>query len=110
VVVQGGVFVSNELELVARYEGLWVASDFSQATYSANPYNRQTLNILTVGANWYFNKNQFKVSFDAGYGFNPVLFNTGLFGEAIGGANWRPSQTGEGAGEVVLRAQTQLLF
>jgi hypothetical protein len=110
VVVQGGVFVSNELELVARYEGLWVASDFSQATYSANPYNQQTLNILTVGANWYFNKNQFKVSFDAGYGFNPVLFNTGLFGEAIGGANWRPSQTGEGAGEVVLRAQTQLLF
>jgi hypothetical protein len=63
-----------------------------------------------VGANWYFNKNQLKFTLDAGYSFNPVLFNTGLFGEAIGGANWRPSQTGDGGGEVVIRAQTQLLF
>jgi hypothetical protein len=110
VVVQGGVFVTNELELIARYEGLWVASDFTQASYSANPFLPQSLNIVTVGANWYFNKNQLKFTLDAGYSFNPVLFNTGLFGEAIGGANWRPSQTGDGGGEVVIRAQTQLLF
>jgi hypothetical protein len=110
VVVQGGVFVTDELEFVARYEGLWVASDFTQASYSANPFLPQSLNLVTVGANWYFNKNQLKFTVDAGYSFNPVLFNTGLFGEAIGGANWRPSQTGQGSGEVVIRAQTQLLF
>jgi FtsZ-binding cell division protein ZapB len=110
VVVQGGVFVSNELELMARYEGLWVSSEFDPASYAPNPFNPQTLNIVTVGGNWYFNKNAVKFTLDAGYAFNPVRFQKGLFGEAINGANWRASQTGQGAGEVVIRAQTQLLF
>jgi hypothetical protein len=109
-VVQGGVFVTDALELIARYEGIWVISDFDPASYQANPFNAQTLNILTVGANWYLQKNRLKVTLDAGYAFNPLLFSSGLYGENTSGANWRPSQTGEGTGEVVVRAQMQLLF
>ena len=109
-VVQGGVFVSDSVELIARYEGLWVASDFDPASYQTNAFNAQTLNIVTVGANWYLEKNRLKVTLDGGYAFNPLLFAAGLYGEGTAGANWRPSQTGEGSGEFVIRAQMQLLF
>jgi hypothetical protein len=108
--VQGGVFVSDSVELIARYEGLWVRSNFDPASYQANAFNPQTLNIVSAGANWYIEKNRLKVTLDAGYSFNPLLFSAGLFGEGTAGANWRPSQTGEGAGEFVLRAQMQILF
>jgi hypothetical protein len=50
------------------------------------------------------------VTLDAGYALKPLLFSSGLYGENTSGANWRPSQTGEGTGEVVVRAQMQLLF
>jgi len=110
-VVQGGYFLTDSVELIARYEGLWVTSDFNEGgAYQANPFNAQTLNILTVGANWYLEKNRLKITLDGGYAFNPLLFANGLFGEGTAGANWRPSQTGEGTGEFVLRAQMQLLF
>lgn len=111
VVAQGGLFVADALELIARYEGLWVVSNANFAdSGGANALNAQTLNLVTAGFNYYFNKNAVKFTFDAGWAFNPVLFSSGLFGEAINGADWRSSQTGEGAGEVVLRAQMQLLF
>ena len=109
-VVQGGVFLIPELELVARWEGLWVQSGFDPATYAPSALNSQTMNIVTVGMNWYFNKNALKFALDGGYAFNPVLFQNGLFGENIGGADWRSSATGVGAGEVVVRGQLQLLF
>jgi len=41
---------------------------------------------------------------------SPVRFTQGLFGESINGADWRASPSGEGAGEVVVRAQLQVLF
>jgi hypothetical protein len=109
-VVQGGVFIVPELEFVARWEGLWVQSGFDPANYAPNALNAQTLNIVTLGLNWYFNKNALKFSLDGGHAFNPVRFQNGLFGENIGGADWRPSWTGQGAGEVVVRGQLQLLF
>ncbi|MFO0961665.1 MAG: porin [Phycisphaerales bacterium] len=109
VVVQGGYFLTDALELVARYEGLWVVSDNTN-TAQANALIDQSLNILTIGANYYFAKNAVKLTLDAGYAFNPVRFSNGLFGESISGADWRASQTGNGSGEVVIRAQMQLLF
>lgn len=110
-VVQGGVFVTDAVELIARYEGLWVSSDRTFASLGAvNALNAQTLNIVTVGANWYFKKNSIKLTTDVGYAFDPVLFSNGLYGESIAGADWRPTQTGDGTGEVVFRAQMQLLF
>ena len=108
-VVQGGVFLSNQLELIARYEGLWVVSDNQNPT-QANPLVAQSLNIVTLGANWYFNQNALKLTLDGGWAMNPVRFTQGLYGLGITGSSWRGSQTGKGTGEVVIRCQLQLLF
>lgn len=112
--VQGGFFVTDNLELIARYEGLWVTNGVTNAVVP-NALNNQTLNIVTVGLNHYFDKNQCKFTFDVGYAFNPVKFNSGIFGDNIGGAEWRSTlnaatSAGGGAGEVVVRSQLQLLF
>lgn len=112
--LSAGVFLTNELELVARYEGLWVTNGIVGAT-TPNALNNQTLNTVTVGSNYYFSRNQCKFSFDVGYAFNTVAFNTGLFGEGLSGLNWRPTLNaatgaGGGEGEVVVRSQLQLLF
>jgi hypothetical protein len=109
-VVQGGVFVTNQLELIARYEGLWVVSGASAFGSVSAPLLDQGLNIVSVGANWYFDKNAVKFTLDGGYAFDPVLFSNGLYGDNVSGTDWRATQTGQGSGEWVLRAQMQLLF
>jgi hypothetical protein len=112
--VQGGVFLTKELELAARYEGIWVTNGIRNAT-TPNALNNQTLNIVTVGGTLYFNRNQLKLTTDVGYAFNAVQFSSGLFGEGISGADWRPTLNaatagGGGSGEIVFRSQMQLLF
>ncbi|MFO0782897.1 MAG: porin [Phycisphaerales bacterium] len=114
VVVQGGVFLVPTFETTLRYEGLWVTNGVSNAT-TPNALNNQTLNIVTAGFNWYISKNTLKFSMDGGYAFNTVRFSSGLFGEGISGAEWRPTLNAATAqngapGEVVIRTQLQLLF
>ena len=108
-VVQGGVFVTDALELIARYEFLRVVSD-QQVSSVNSALSNQTLNIVTLGFNYYFNKNSLKFTLDGGWAFDAVQFSNGLYGEPIAGANWRSTSTGQGVGEVVIRAQMQLLF
>jgi hypothetical protein len=112
VVAQGGFFLTENLELIARYEGLWVTNGLGVTAVTPNALNNQTLNILTVGANWYFAKNSLKFTVDGAYAFNNVEFNTGLYGESISGNDWRSTvnASGRGRGEIVFRAQMQLLF
>jgi len=108
-VVQGGFFVADALELIARYEFLRVNS--GQAASDVNSaLSRQTLNLATVGFNYYFNKNDVKFTLDAGWAFDSIQFSNGLFGEPIAGTDWRGTGTGTGNGGVVVRAQLQLLF
>jgi hypothetical protein len=108
-VIQGGVFVADALELIARYEFLRVNS--GQAASDVNSaLSRQTLNLATVGFNYYFNKNDVKFTLDAGWAFDSIQFSNGLFGEPIAGTDWRATGTGTGNGGVVVRAQLQLLF
>ena len=112
-VVQGGFFVTSNMELIARWEGLWVDSDNNgivNGAFVPNALVAQTVNIVTLGGNWYFAKNAAKFTLDGGYAFNPIRFNTGIYGESLSGADWRASQTGQGTGEVVVRAQVQVLF
>ncbi|MFM8785862.1 MAG: hypothetical protein ACKOFI_12155, partial [Phycisphaerales bacterium] len=112
-VVQGGIFVTDSVELFARYEGLWVSSGndgMVGGKFVPNALVAQTMNAATFGVCWYFAKNAAKFALDGGVAFNPVKFDRGLYGESISGADWRPSETGEGAGEVVVRAQMQVLF
>lgn len=107
----GDAFIQKALGggAVARHEGLWVVSDNDKPTI-ANPLVSQSLNIVTLGANWYFHQNAAKLTLDGGWAMNPVRFGQGLFGQSVGGADWRASSTGNGVGEVVIRCQLQLLF
>ncbi|NBP51238.1 MAG: hypothetical protein EBU70_08685 [Actinobacteria bacterium] len=113
VVVEGGLFVTDSVELIAKYEGLWVNSGltgFTAAGFVPNALNSQTLGVVSFGVNQYFRKNALKVTLDGGWAFTPVRYTFGLYGQSIAAGDWRASQSGEGAGEFVIRAQAQLLF
>ncbi len=111
--VQAGVFLTDSVEVFARWEGIWVSSEndgIVGGVFVPNALVRQRINALTLGTCFYFAKNAAKFAVDGGWAMDPVNFTNGLFGESILGADWRSSSTGEGAGEVVVRAQLQLLF
>lgn len=112
-VVQGGMFLSEDVELMARYEGLWVnsgATGFSGGAFTPNALNNQTMNIFTLGLNKYFFQNALKFTIDGGWAVDPVGYNFGLYGQSIAAGDWRPSQSGSGAGEFVIRCQMQVAW
>jgi hypothetical protein len=109
VVVQGGVFVSDEVELFARYELGDTGTD--RFRVSEPGVELKTASVATVGLNWYIGGSKdLKWSTDVGLGFAPV----GDF--ASSGADWLgdgSSTAGEGStndGQWVVRTQLQLLF
>jgi hypothetical protein len=111
--VQAGMFVTDSVEVFVRWEGIWVSSEndgIVGGVFVPNALVRQRINAVTLGGCWYFNKNAAKFALDGGWAMDPVRFTQGLFGESILGADWRPSPSGQGAGEIVVRAQLQLLF
>jgi hypothetical protein len=110
-VVQGGYFVMNDLELYGRYEYGNSDSDKFRTFAGTTSANGETLSLLTVGLNWFpaGSKNRnLKWSADVGLGFSPIV------DWANGGADWRVDYTSSGgtgnSGQVVIRTQMQLLF
>jgi phosphate-selective porin OprO and OprP len=93
VLAQAGWFVSEDLELLARYE--WGRSDVA---------GESDLSIITVGFNRFFAGHRLKWSTDVGFGLNPVSATW-----AAPGAGWRADSPGK-SGQVVARSQLQLLF
>ena len=94
IVVQGGVFLTDDWEAFARYEyGDPDVSSFSD------------LSVITVGVNRYFHKHGLKWTTDLGYGLDAAQ---GAFGDQEG-VGWRDDMDGED-GQVVFRSQLQLLF
>jgi hypothetical protein len=107
-VVQGGVFVTDEVELYARYERGDTDTDKFR-TGSGGVATRGLDSILTLGANWYIGGNKdLKWSNDIGYAFDPI----GDFNSS--GADWLSDVNGldntTNDGQWVLRSQLQLLF
>lgn len=92
IVVQGGIFVTDGWELVSRYE--WGDSDTGEPP----------LNIVSIGVNRYFHRHSVKATVDVGYGLDEVV---NFWSSA--GANWLTDAPGR-KGQVVVRAQFQLLF
>lgn len=92
-VVQGGVFITEEIELFGRFE--W-GDDDTPGT--------DDLNLLTVGLTRFWNKHDLKWQLDAGYAFDAV---SGTF--ASSGAGWREDSSG-GDGQLVIRTQLQVSF
>ena len=91
-VVQGGVFVTDKWELFAQY--LWGDADGEAVD----------LRVVTIGVNRYVVYHRLKWTADVGLGLSEV----GGFWSSTG-AGWRRDRTGED-GQVVVRAQLQLLF
>jgi hypothetical protein len=78
--LQGGVFVSDDVELVARYE------DGDADTNAAT----NDFSTLTFGANWYMAQNTAKLGFNFGYAFDWVeSLGRRCFGQLACRRRWR---------------------
>jgi hypothetical protein len=112
-IIQGGYFISDTVEVFGRWE--WMNTQ-STSGNQAGPNiqfdgsnNAFVNNIGTVGMNWYLNGRNVKFTTDCGVSWNPVIFQTGLYGDNIAGANYR-QEGSAGGGQIVARTQLQLLF
>lgn len=92
VVVQGGAFLCESVELAARY--VWADADDGA----------ENLSVATLGVNWFIDGHALKLTCDAGYAFNAV----GPFWSSTT-RGWRTDAPGAD-GQVVIRTQFQLLF
>jgi hypothetical protein len=90
--VSGGVFVSDDIEIVARFENLDIDAPGTGSD--------RELNTLTGGANWYFAKNTAKLGLELGYAFDAVPTGAQY-------ANWTQSTDD---GQWVLRGQMSFSF
>jgi hypothetical protein len=91
--LQGGVFVTDNLEVYGRYQ--WGDPDTTGA---------DDLSVITVGFNRYFAKNKLKLTADISYGLESIDPSWLL---AIHGL--RADTAGED-GQVAIRTQVQLIF
>jgi hypothetical protein len=106
--VQGGAFVSQDMEIAARYE----YGDLRNG--SAAPAE----SILSAGLNMYFSKNRVKWQSDVGYSFDSLTATSGVNnqggGWAVSGTGWLPDNgTGTangGGGEWLVRSQFTVTF
>lgn len=108
-VVQGGLFVTNELEVFARYE--IGDTDTDKFRVSDTGIELEKNSIVTVGLNYFFGGNKdIKLTGDVGFALTPI----GDFNSS--GGNWLQdvsSTAGNGFtndGQWVIRTQLQLLF
>ncbi|MGQ0614864.1 MAG: porin [Planctomycetaceae bacterium] len=91
-VVHGGCFLTEKLEVVVRYE-------YADLDPLVPP---DTANILTVGANYYFQRHRIKLSGDFGYAFDAVPVTQKY-------TDYRRDTT-FATGQIVFRIQLQILF
>ena len=112
-VVQGGYFITETIEMFARWEWMSTANNGqnqSTVDIEQNQINPGAFvnNIGTIGANWYLTR-KVKFTTDFGVSWNPVTFQQGLYGQDIAGADYR-TEGSVGGGQLVFRSQLQLLF
>jgi Phosphate-selective porin O and P len=96
---QGGLFVTDDFELMARFE--WGDDD---------SIGSEDLMLLTLGFNWYWSKHQLKWTTDGGWAFDGVsnFFGTGNQDSTTVNTGWEPQ--GQDDDQLVIRTQVQLLF
>ena len=123
-IVQGGYFISSEIETFARWEWMETANEgynnvasnrgdntTTGPTANVNVFNAGKVNIATIGMNWFVHGSKnVKFTVDYGWTFSGNLwFNQGIFSQNVSGADYRVEPKG-GGNETVVRAQLQLLF
>jgi hypothetical protein len=112
VIVQGGYFLTDDMEAFGRYEWYETASQGGNqmvAPGTQGPLFAQQNTILTGGLNWYINKGV-KFTFDAGWSNAGILFTGGIYGSAVAGTNYQSTSNNAGGGQWVFRGQMQLVF
>jgi len=106
--VQGGYFITDDVELFTRYE---YGSLDASGSLMGIPYADNDLSAITAGFNWFFAKNALKFTLDYGISLN-TLGRPAYGFEGYGsnsGAGYREDVPG-GEYQWSLRAQMQLLF
>jgi len=112
-IVQGAYFISDTVELFARWE--WMNTQSTPNNVAGNDvafntaYDGFVNNIGTIGMNWYIKGRSIKFTSDFGVSWNPQIFQQGLYGDNIAGADYR-NEGEAGGGQIVARTQLQLLF
>jgi hypothetical protein len=108
--VQGGAFVSEDMEIAARYE----YGDLGTASTGGNV---PTESIISAGLNMYFSKNRVKWQSDLGYSFDALSATGGVNnqggGWAVSGTGWLPDSGPNNAsngGEWLIRSQFTVTF
>jgi hypothetical protein len=115
-VIQGSVFVSDQVELFGRLDGVQIDSVLLDPSgVNGFPTGEDTYYYYTVGANWYVIPESHAVKFTADVVF--TRSNSDTFDIGAGGQNstFYPDATvtgllGGADQEVVLRGQMQILF
>ena len=114
--VQGGYFISDNTELFGSWQWYETVNQSSGTNQSNNPmsggnnvFNAQMNNIFSAGVNVYLTKNV-KFTFDAGWAANGIVFQGGIYNQAVAGTNWQTAGNSNSGGEWVGRAQVQLVF
>ncbi|MBX3375083.1 MAG: hypothetical protein KF817_14725 [Phycisphaeraceae bacterium] len=113
-VVQGGWYVSDRVELFARYE-----YGHGEYPFPITASLTSSMQILTAGMNWYIDGHDLKLTTDVGVNLSRIGQNwaggSNTVGQSDFGApgditGWRNMQQFEDSVQVVFRAQLQLLF
>lgn len=102
-VVQAGVFVNDQIELFARYDGVFADSDYGNGLDDA-------FNTIGVGANYYVfaQSNAFKISADVQYFPDKVSKNALVTG--VSSSNNNALQFDSKGDQFAIRLQVQLVF
>lgn len=112
-VVQGGLFVSDTVELVGRFEygNADTMPNGEAPVVAAMPSNNgySVFNAVSVGVNWYIAQQRIRITTDVSYAFTGV----GAFADPV--ANFQRDGTNaagafDAHGQVLVRAQLQLMF
>ncbi|MFN9125646.1 MAG: porin [bacterium] len=96
----GGVFVSDGVELVARYE-------YGDLDGQATSITDNAFSAVTAGANWYFARNRAKLQGAFGYAFDPIV--SGQWTKEGASNNWLQDASGED-GQWTVQAQISVSF
>ena len=114
--VQGGYFISDNTELFGSWQWYETVNQNSGGNTSNNPsnegnnvFNAQMNNIFSAGVNIYLTKNV-KFTFDTGWAMNGIVFQGGIYNQAVAGTNYQTAGNSNSGGQWVGRAQVQLVF
>ena len=108
--VQGGYFISDNTELFASWQWYETVNQGGNGDMTDNNvFSGQMNNIFSAGVNVYLTKNV-KFTFDAGWAVNGIVYNGGIYNQAVAGTNWQVSGQSSNGGEWVGRAQIQVVF